>query len=1012
MTSLERLAAALADRYRIERELGQGGMATVYLAHDLRHNRQVAIKVLRPELAAALGADRFLREIETTANLQHPHILPLFDSGQVQSQESRDEATGPSTLDSRPSTFLYYVMPYVDGETLRARLARTGPLPLAEVTRYTGEIADALAKAHKAGVVHRDIKPENIFLADGHALVLDFGIAKAVACSHRPEHPSGAKDLSALTTLGVSLGTPAYMAPEQVAADPDIDHRADIYALGLVAYEMLAGGSPYVATTPAQQMAAHIAQPPAPIEPRRTDCPPALSALIMRCLAKDPGERWQSADDIVNQLRTVQTTTQRRATASSGRRTAVIAGLLLLVIAGTLAVRRLARPAAGTASSDVIAVLPFTVRGGPQFTYLGEGIVDLLSTSLDGAAGLRSVNAHALLGFAGQDAAAMTVERAGAVADHFKAGLFVMGDVLEVGGKLRLSASLFDRGDETRPLAEATVDGEPGDVLSLVDLLATRLAADRSAQGGARLTRTAAVTTASLPALKAYMAGEQAYRAGQYVASTNFFQEAVLADTGFALAFYRLGMAQERMAWAEDARRSAELAYLHSSRLSAHDRRFLEALLATRRGRSGEAEQQFRAIIQSWPDDAEAWYQLGELLFHGSPLQGGSVTSAKESFSRALFLDPGDLGALYHLMRIAALTGNKADLDSLSARFYRLSPEGDRTLELRALQALATLDTVAVDSVMAAFGKAPDGTLAIAMWSIAVFAQSIPAAERIARLMTEPARPRDVRAQGHVLLAYLALARGRLAAARNELRAATSLESAESPLIDAWFSALPFVPMTPAELDAARGRLAGWDARDTTSESTHPSAFFSGHNGVRPILKTYVLGLLDARHGDPAAATARVAELETVGGAAEAPPLARELAQGLRAQVDLANGKPDSALAVLEALRIEGWYELTFVSPFYGGALERFTRAELLQAHGQSEAALNWYGGIGENTTPELVFLGTATLAEARILRTLGRPKEAARHYDAFLDLWRDSDPVFRPVLDSARAERDMVKTP
>ena len=176
MTTPERLAVALADRYRIERELGQGGMATVYLAHDLKHNRQVAIKVLRPELAAALGADRFLREIETTANLQHPHILPLFDSGQSDG-------------------FLYYVMPYVDGETLRARLARTGPLPLPEAIRYTGEIADALAKAHKAGVVHRDIKPENIFLADGHALVLDFGIAKAL---------SEATGRDGLTTAGVS----------------------------------------------------------------------------------------------------------------------------------------------------------------------------------------------------------------------------------------------------------------------------------------------------------------------------------------------------------------------------------------------------------------------------------------------------------------------------------------------------------------------------------------------------------------------------------------------------------------------------------------------------------------------------------------------------------------------------------------------------------------------------------------------------------------------------------------
>ncbi len=988
MDGLAPLTAAFADRYRLERELGQGGMATVYLAHDLKHNRQVAIKVLRPELSAALGADRFLREIETTASLQHPHILPLFDSGQSDG-------------------FLYYVMPFVDGETLRARLARVGPLPLDEVTRFTSEIADALAKAHRAGVVHRDIKPENIFIADGHALVLDFGIAKAVASSHRPEGPLNPGSSSTLTTLGVSIGTPAYMAPEQVAGDPAIDHRADLYALGLVAYEMLAGGSPYNATTPAQMMAAHVAQVPAPVELKRTDCPPALAAIIMRCLEKEPDRRWQSADDIVNQLRTLGTMAgARRAAPATGRRIAILAGLVLLAVTAVLLLRRRAQPAADAASAGVIAVLPFTVRGAPQFAYLGEGIVDLLSTSLDGAAGLRSVNAHALLGFAGQDAAAMTVERAGKVADHFKAGLFVMGDVLEVGGKLRLSASLFDRTDATHPLGEAMVEGDPGEVTSLVDLLAERLAADRSAEGGARLTRTAAVTTSSLPALKAYMAGEQAYRSGQYIASTTSFQEAVEADTGFALAFHRLGMAQERMAWADKARRSAELAYRHSSRLSTHDRRFLEAVLATRRGSSGQAAQQFRAITQSWPDDAEAWYQLGELLFHGGPLQGSTATSAKEPFYRALFLDPGDLGAIYHLMRIAALEGNNAELDSLSARFYHLSPEGDRTLELRALQALATGDSLVMDSVMTAFGKSSDGVLAIGMWSIAVFAQGIPAAERMARMLTEPSRPRDVRAQGYVLLGYLALAGGRLTDARAHLRSATQLRSPESPIVDAWFSALPFVPATRPELDAAHARLARWDARDTTNESTRPSAFFSGHNGVRPLLKTYVLGLLDARRADLAAATARAAELDTAGNAPGAPPLASELAQGLRAQVDLAEGHPDSALAALEALRIEGWYELTFVSPFYGGALERFTRAALLQARGQDEEALKWYAGLGENSAPELVFLGPALLAQARIQRALGHPQEAAARYDAFLKLWKDSDPVFLPMLDSARAER------
>src|SRR5512134_1583729 len=270
---VSRLSAALTERYRLERELGAGGMATVYLAEDLKHHRKVAVKVLRPELAGALGPDRFVREIEIAAQLQHPHILAVYDSG---------EADG----------FLYYVMPFVEGESLRARLKRDGAFPLHEAVRILSEVSDALAYAHKRGVVHRDIKPDNVMLSGRHAAVTDFGVAKAVSAA------AG----NTLTTVGVTLGTPAYMAPEQAVGDVDIDHRVDIYALGTLAYEMLTGAPPFARPNAQSMLSAQVLERPQDIAERRPGTPPGLSALIMRCLEKDRNDRWQTTGELLPML--------------------------------------------------------------------------------------------------------------------------------------------------------------------------------------------------------------------------------------------------------------------------------------------------------------------------------------------------------------------------------------------------------------------------------------------------------------------------------------------------------------------------------------------------------------------------------------------------------------------------------------------------------------------------------------------------------------------------------------
>ncbi|MBK8006001.1 MAG: protein kinase [Gemmatimonadetes bacterium] len=358
------LVAALAERYRVERKLGEGGMASVYVAQDLRHDRPVALKVLRAEAGAALGTERFLQEIRVAARLQHPHIVGVIDSGTL-------PVAGGVTVP-------YYVMPYVEGETLRARLGR-GPLPVAEAVALGRELADALACAHAAGVIHRDIKPENILLAGGHAIVMDFGVAKAVRAA------TGAQGM---TSAGFSLGTPAYMAPEQVAADPQVDHRADLYALGLVLYEMLAGGSPYAATTPSQQMAAHVTQPAAPLRGRRPEVPEALAALVMRCLAKQPEARPPTAEAVLAGLRDVELT----GWSARGRPRLLLGALAVVALgaAGYLAIRAGRGGAAAPGAPPTVGVMLFdNLTHDTAYAYLGDGLASEIAMTWRACRGSR-----------------------------------------------------------------------------------------------------------------------------------------------------------------------------------------------------------------------------------------------------------------------------------------------------------------------------------------------------------------------------------------------------------------------------------------------------------------------------------------------------------------------------------------------------------------------------------------------------------------------------------------------
>jgi len=339
----------LSDRYRLSGEIGRGGMATVYLARDLRHGRDVAVKVVSPALATALGGDRFLREIEIVANLRHPHIVPLFDSG--------DAAGSP-----------YYVMPFEPGLSLRQRLARDGPLPIDDAVTILRDVSDALAHAHERGIVHRDIKPDNVLLTGRHAMVTDFGVAKAIVAghsdgvtrtdAHASREAGTVVDTSPTTTQGVAFGTPAYMAPEQIVGDPQTDHRADIYAVGVLAYELLTGRPPFVGDTREQVLGAHLSREPVPVTTHRPDVPAPLAELVMTCLAKAPDDRWQTANDLVQRLERL--TMQERPEAPIASRRPVwlfAAAVVTLAAAATLLVvrQRAARPDATWATRWALA---------------------------------------------------------------------------------------------------------------------------------------------------------------------------------------------------------------------------------------------------------------------------------------------------------------------------------------------------------------------------------------------------------------------------------------------------------------------------------------------------------------------------------------------------------------------------------------------------------------------------------------------------------------------------------
>jgi TolB-like protein len=523
---LERLQQALADRYAVDRELGRGGMATVYLAEDLKHHRKVAIKVLDPDLARALGAERFLREVEITAKLNHPHILPLLDSGRIGDQAARqpDVASAQSTAE-----FLFYVMPYVEGETLRERMDREGQLPLEDALSITREVAAALGYAHSQGVIHRDIKPENVLLSAGEAVVADFGIARAIS------EAGGGR----LTETGMSIGTPTYMSPEQAAGETDLDPRSDVYSLGCVLYEMLAGEPPYTGPTAQAIVAKKLSDAVPRVSVVRELVPRTVETALERALAKAPADRFPTAQSFAEALRTG--TVMPRAWLRGWRR---VAALLATFAVLALAVRGVHAILTG-ARIHKLAVLPLTDLTNDQAQgYLADGVQEALTAEL-GQLGL-SVTARATMAQF-RDARKPIRE----IAREVGADAVIEGSVYRSGDSLQIATRLYDK--KEREIWTASYAGVLSDVVTLYRDFARAIAHEigvrLSPTNEARLRETRAVNPR---VYEAYLRGMHVLDRSRTDADIDsaiaYFQQAVdqnpadpLAYAGLALGYVTIG---------------------------------------------------------------------------------------------------------------------------------------------------------------------------------------------------------------------------------------------------------------------------------------------------------------------------------------------------------------------------------------------------------------------------------------------------------------------------------------
>jgi DNA-binding SARP family transcriptional activator/tetratricopeptide (TPR) repeat protein len=866
-----------------------------------------------------------------------------------------------------------YTGPFLDGFTLaglpelerwtdeeRRRLAR----------RYADALEAAAARASKEGM-HRLAVERWGMLASNDPLSsrLSLGLMRAlVAAGNRASALRHAREHEEL--VRAELGTEPDPAITALAAE--LRNRTSREAAELAT---VAPPETPVVPTSSAPLTASASVEPAPSAPAPAGPPPIPVPTPQR---------------------------HRRLAGRSWKVAVVVLVLVDLLALGTYAWRRWGRSDLPT-EPGLVAVFPFIVEGGPDVRYLGTGLVDLLSTNLEGAGELRSVDPQVLLGRISEGAPPVrTPADAARAAAGLGAELYLLGTVVESGGRLHLRAAMYDRAGGEEPLARAAVEGTPSELFDLVDELTTQLLAQGRRGPLERLARVAAATTGSLEALKSYLTGERELRAGRYVPALEAFQRATAVDTGFALAHYRLSIAAE---WAGDdslARAAAESAARFAGRLAEHDRSLLEALLARRAARNVEAERLYRDVVDDYPDDVEAWLQLGQLLFQTNPLRGRSATEARGPLERVLALDPENEEALVHLARIASIEGDRAELDRLMQRLLTLGSDTE-VLETRAFRAFALGDRDAWKRVTRELLRDPPDVPPVTALQVATYLDDLDGAEQFARLLRDHRYSDDVRGMAHRLLARVAVARGQWRAAQAQLDSARTLDPVAALELRSLLAVLPFLEVPRPDLVAIRREVEAWPAKEEVAGETSHSV---AHVGLHPYVRLYRLGLLDTRLGDTVQALRQAAALERAADSThglEADAIST-FARSIRARVAGEQGRHAEALAHLEQAHwsvVESFFEAE--------ALDRFYRAELLQAVGRDAEALDWYRTIAERATYELVYVAPARWRQGQIYEQRGDRARALTSYRAVIRLWREADPALRSVvIEASRRAREL----